>query len=68
MKYGYDIICNDHLVFDSGDLMFNTKEEAIKDAEESFDDAIEDERCSGRIITKEDLEIYVWEGNEYGEL
>ena len=46
MKYIYDICLNGQLIGDSGDEIFDTKEEAMLDAKDYAEDLASDYGCS----------------------
>lgn len=61
MKYGYDIIDEKGIVWgDSGDMLFDTQEQAIKDANSFIPDMIETEKKDGHIING-NVHVELWE-------
>jgi len=62
MKYIYDICLHGELVGDSGDEIFDTKEEARADARDYAEDLATDYDCS-----VSDLEICVFEADNVGD-
>ena len=62
MKYIYDICLNGRLIGDSGDEIFDTKEEARADARDYAEDLASDYDCS-----VSDLEICVFEADNVGD-
>lgn len=62
MKYIYDICLNGQLIGDSGDEIFDTKEEARSDAKDYAEDLATDYDCS-----VSDLEICVFEADNVGD-